>query len=127
VKPPSDRQLLAIARKAAKNAYAPYSKFKVGAALLCKDGSVITGCNVENASYGLAICAERVAIGRAVAEGRRRFVAIAVVALGERGRNVRPCGACRQVLVEFSKSLRVLMGDRVARASDLLPHGFLLK
>ena len=88
---PTDRQLLVAARRAAKNAYAPYSKFKVGAALLCKDGSVVTGCNVENASYGLAMCAERVAIGRAVADGKRGFVAIAVVALGKKGKSVRPC------------------------------------
>jgi cytidine deaminase len=124
---PTDRQLLAAARRAAKHAYAPYSKFKVGAALLCRDGSVVTGCNVENASYGLSICAERVAIGRAIAEGRGGFIAIGVIALGKRGRGATPCGACRQVLAEFSKSLRVVMEDRVARAAELLPLSFSLK
>jgi cytidine deaminase len=123
----SDAQLLAAARRAAKNAYAPYSKFKVGAALLCKDGSVVTGCNVENASYGLTLCAERVAMGRAVSEGKRRFVAIAVAALGKRGANVRPCGACRQVMVEFSPGMRIVCPDLVLRAQELLPSRFSLK
>ncbi len=125
-RPPSDRQLLAAARRAARNAYAPYSKFKVGAALLCKDGSVVTGCNVENASYGLTMCAERVAIGRAVAEGKRAFVAIAVVALGKNGKNVRPCGACRQVMVEFSSAMRVVCEDFTTTAAALLPARFRL-
>ena len=123
-RPPTDRQLLAAARRAATLAYAPYSKFKVGAALLCADGSVITGCNVENASYGLTICAERVAIGRAVAEGKRKFVAIAVVALGKKGKEVRPCGACRQVLIEFSARCRVVCPDATFSASELLPSVF---
>jgi cytidine deaminase len=123
-RPPSDRQLLAAARRAAKNAYAPYSKFKVGAALLCKDGSVVTGCNVENVSYGLTICAERVAIGRAIAEGKRAFVAIAVAALGKMGKNVRPCGACRQVLAEFLPGGQVICGDQSFSVSELLPRRF---
>lgn len=123
---PSDRALLAAARKAAKRAYAPYSRFHVGAALLCADGSIVTGCNVENSSYGLAICAERVAIGRAVAEGRRDFVAIAVVALGKRGKDVRPCGACRQVMAEFHTNLRVVCEDQVTTLLDLLPEQFRL-
>ena len=124
---PTDRQLLAAARRAAKNAYAPYSKFKVGAALLCKDGSVVTGCNVENASYGLTICAERVAIGSAIARGKRRFVAIAVLALGRKGRKVRPCGACRQVLAEFAGRLRVVCDGASFGLKELLPSGFSLK
>lgn len=124
---PSDRELLAAARRAAKNAYAPYSKFRVGAALLCKDGSVITGCNVENASYGLTLCAERVAIGRAVAEKKKQFVAMAVVALGSKGKRVRPCGACRQVLAEFGSRLRIVCEDGEFRIDELLPDGFRLK
>jgi cytidine deaminase len=91
--------LMAAARAAALGAYAPYSSFPVGAALLCSDGSVVTGCNVENASYGLTVCAERVAIFTAVASGHREFLAVAVTA--PRVDTVTPCGACRQVLNEF--------------------------
>ncbi len=91
--------LLAAAAAACRNAHAPYSKYRVGAALLTDDGSVITGCNVENASYGLTICAERVAIGTAVAAGKTPFKAIAIMA--DNGPAPFPCGACRQVLAEF--------------------------
>lgn len=89
------------ARQAAAHAYAPYSKFRVGAALLFDDGSVVTGCNVENKSYGLTSCAERNAVFRAIAEGgpNRRIVAVAVTNLN--GKSSPPCGACRQVLSEF--------------------------
>lgn len=127
MKPPSDARLLSAARAAARRAWAPYSKFRVGAALLCGDGSVVTGCNVENTSYGLAMCAERVAVGRAVAEGKRRFVAIAVVALGRRGKNVRPCGACRQVLAEFGLGMRVICEDGAYVLAELLPEDFRLE
>ncbi len=91
--------LLAAAAAARKHAYAPYSDYRVGAALLTGDDHVITGCNVENASYGLTICAERVALGSAVAAGKTAFKAIAIVADG--GPKPFPCGACRQVLSEF--------------------------
>jgi cytidine deaminase len=88
------------ARKAADAAYAPYSKFRVGAALLTDDGTIYTGCNVENRSFGLTICAERSAVVRAVSDGRRVFVAIAI-ATPDSVEPVGPCGACRQVLSEF--------------------------
>ena len=127
---PQIRRLVAAARAARRRAYAPYSRFRVGAALLAADGEVYTGANVENASYGLTICAERAAICRAIAAGARRFRAIAVVAPG---RAVTPCGACRQVLAEFG-DLDVLVADgrrrRGAitrfRLQELLPRSFRL-
>ncbi len=95
-----DLEMLArAARDAASRAYAPYSKFKVGAALLAADGRLFTGCNVENASYGLTNCAERTAVFKAVSEGATRFSAIAIA--GGEGEVAMPCGACRQVLAEF--------------------------
>jgi len=93
--------LLHEAKKAAKPAYAPYSKYRVGAAMLVSDGTIFHGCNVENASYGLTICAERVALSSAIAAGHRRFKAMAIVAGGKNAPS--PCGACRQVLAEFCK------------------------
>ena len=98
-----EKQLISLAQEARLAAYAPYSKFKVGAALLCKDGSIYTGCNVENASFGLTNCAERTAIFKAVSEGRTQFTAIAICG-GKDGMEdapCPPCGACRQVLREF--------------------------
>ncbi len=121
------RQLIAAARRAQQHAHAPYSKFPVGAALLTATGKVFTGCNVENASYGLTICAERVAVSKAVSEGHRRFRALALVA-GHR--RLTPCGACRQFLAEFG-DLAILCADsrrpaapRIYRLSDLLPVAF---
>jgi len=105
----TDRQMDALARKAWETwlfAYAPYSQFRVGAALLAADGRVFTGANVENPSYGLSMCAERVAVGAAAAAGVRSFAAIAVA--GESPAGLLPCGACRQVLAEFSPDIRVL-------------------
>jgi cytidine deaminase len=123
------RRLIAAARKAQRHAHAPYSKFPVGAALLTKSGKIYTGVNVENASYGLTICAERVAVGNAVSDGCRQFVAIAIVAPTSK---VTPCGACRQVLAEFGDSV-VLCADsrRLARVhvyqlAELLPAAFTL-
>lgn len=105
-----DMTLLRMAHDAMKNAYVPYSNFPVGAALLCEDGSVYTGCNVEGASYGNAICAERTALCKAVSEGKRRFDTLAVTANTEDF--CTPCGICRQMLYEFSPDLRVLCGSR---------------
>ncbi len=102
----NDRELLRIAKEASLNAYVPYSGFPVGAALECEDGTVYTGCNVENAAYGDTICAERAAVVKAVSEGRRRFTRIAIY--GEGQGYCMPCGSCRQVLSEFSPEMEVL-------------------
>lgn len=114
---PSDTALLGFAHDAATRAYAPYSQFSVGAALLLSDGSVVTGCNVENASYGLAVCAERVAVGRAVADGllgtgRAAGTTIeAAAVVGPGAAPCFPCGACRQVLHEFGCARVVVEGE----------------
>ncbi len=102
-----DRALIELATVARGSAYAPYSNFAVGAALLCEDGDVFLGCNVENLSFGLTCCAERVALGAAVVAGQRAFRCIAVVA--DTDEPVSPCGACRQVMAEFNPSLRILL------------------
>jgi len=119
--------LVALARDARENAHAPYSKFKVGAALLAASGEIVTGCNIENASYGLTLCAERVAVFKAVSEGFRDFEAIAVVA--DSSRPTAPCGPCRQILWEFCGDIwvHVARPGRKAtsyRMSDLLPVPF---
>ncbi|MBV7292244.1 cytidine deaminase [Corynebacterium sp. TAE3-ERU16] len=130
----SDAELLDQARAAVHSAYAPYSDFPVGAALLLEDGRIVTGCNVENASYGLTICAERTAVGRMIAERERdratgeRPHIIATAVVGLKAAPCHPCGACRQVLGEFSCD-RVIVegpsGDPVSIAfTDLLPHAF---
>jgi len=123
-----DDALVNAAKEAREKAYAPYSGYKVGAAVRCKDGRVFTGVNVESASYSLTCCAERVAIFKAVSEGCRCFDAIAVVTDGPRP--AAPCGACRQVLVEFSPEARIIMenlqGERAeAFLRDYLPDAFL--
>lgn len=121
-----DRQaLIDQAQEAMRSAYVPYSRFPVGAALLAEDGRVFTGCNVENASYPLTMCAERVAIGKAISEGVTRFVAVAIVA--EKAAPCTPCGACRQVLAEFGP-MNVLLAKPgepwELKLDELLPHSF---
>lgn len=121
------RSLVATARRAAKAAYAPYSKFRVGAAVLTQSGQIFSGCNVENASYGLTCCAERTAIFKAVAEGERRIVAVAVHTPTKKP--TPPCGACRQVIHEFGPAAEVVCvcesSERIETTLDqLLPGAF---
>ena len=104
----TDQELLDIARRAAENSYSPYSHFAVGAALECEDGTVFTGCNVENAAYGDTICAERTAAVKAVSEGRRDFRRIAI--WGNSREYCYPCGSCRQFLQEFNRHMTVICG-----------------
>jgi cytidine deaminase len=126
----SDRRaatLIRAARSARRFAHADYSKFKVGAALETRDGAIITGCNVENATYGLTICAERVAMFKAISEGHRRFRRVAVVA--DTQASTPPCGACRQILWEFGGDLEVILANLRRetgrhRLKDLLPLPF---
>ena len=122
--------LLKEAVKASKNAYAPYSDFKVGAALLSKNGKVFTGCNVENVSFGLSNCAERTAVFKAISDGVREFEAIAIYADIEE--YISPCGACRQVLMEFNPGMIIICGCRdgsykTKRLIELLPGAFMRK
>jgi len=124
------QRLMVEAQRARHKAYAPYSRFAVGAALLTASGRVFHGCNVENASFGLTTCAERTAVFTAVSEGEREFVAIAVTA--REGRGAPPCGSCRQVLQEFSPSMWVYWRDARGRVlkqrlKALLPKAFVLK
>jgi cytidine deaminase len=127
VKIESIDELIAAAKRVRANAYAPYSHFQVGAALLGSDGRIYTGCNVENASYGLSVCAERTAVFQAVSQGLTSFQALALVADSEEP--VSPCGACRQVLAEFSPEMPVLMVNlkgKIVRSTveKLLPSSF---
>ncbi len=120
-------QLIAMAMQARENAFAPYSNFKVGAALLAANGKVYTGCNVENASYGLTVCAERVALWKAISEGEREFTRMAVVTQSDRPAS--PCGACRQLLWEFCGDIDIILANtRGARESrrvrELFPLPF---
>jgi len=125
------QELVAAAREASRGAYVPYSHYPVGAAVLTASGRVYTGCNVENASFGLTVCAERVAVWTAVAAGEREIVAVAVATTN----GATPCGACRQVLAEFvphrgrgSRDMVVIVADgqshRVLSLADLLPQAF---
>jgi len=126
--PGSDaRSLIAAARRARRHARAAYSGFKVGAALQTSDGTVITGCNIENATYGLTICAERVSMFKALSEGHRRFTRVVVVA--DTAAPTPPCGACRQILWEFGGDLEVILANLRRETgrhalSELLPLPF---
>ena len=121
-----DKELIAAAKKYRENAYAPYSKFKVGAAVLTKKGNVYGGCNIENSSFPVTNCAERTAIFKAVSEGEQEFAAIALIA--DTPGPCSPCGACRQSLYEFAPDLRVMVTwdghVRKTTLRELLPEGF---
>jgi cytidine deaminase len=120
------QKLIGLAREVRERAYAPYSSYRVGAALLTASGKFFTGCNVESAAYPTSMCAERVAVFKAVSEGEQEFVAIAVVS----GNGGTPCGACRQVLAEFGLETKVVIADagghikQEARLAELLPEAF---
>jgi cytidine deaminase len=123
----TDAELVNAARAARERAFAPYSKFKVGAALETDDGLVVTGCNVENSTYGLTVCAERVAVLKAVSDGHRAFRRIAVVA--DTRDPTPPCGPCRQILWEFCGDIEVVLANLTEetgryRLKDLLPLPF---
>ena len=124
----SDKELFELARTMCDKAYAPYSHFQVGAALVTDDGSIYTGCNIENASYGATNCAERTAMFKAVSEGHRHFKVIAVAA-GD-GSTAFPCGICLQVMNEFMDDGCVILEDKGKlvkySVNELLPHGFVL-
>lgn len=123
----TNEKLIEAARKARENAHAPFSNFKVGAALLTKSGEIVTGCNIENASYGLTMCAERVAIFKAISAGKHEFQKIAIVA--DTPNLTPPCGACRQIIWEFCGDIEVLMANlngktETFQMSELLPKAF---
>ena len=119
--------LVAAALEVQKNAYAPYSRFMVGAAIMAADGAIYSGCNVENASYGLGVCAERSAVSVMISQGQHKIIGVAVTSQG----GVSPCGACRQTLAEFGMNFDVILVDsetsqitRTWRMGDLLPGAF---
>lgn len=123
----TDQELMDMAKKAAEYAYVPYSKFPVGAALECSDGTIFIGCNVENAAYGATICAERTAMVKAVSEGHRDFDTIVIAGRSED--HCVPCGTCRQVMMEFAPDLTVICLNGKGESKrfalkELLPYGF---
>lgn len=122
-----NKKLINSAKRAMKNAYAPYSKFRVGAAIITTSGRIYTGCNIENASYGLTLCAERVALFKAISEGEKHFKSIAIFA----SKNpAYPCGACRQVLFELAPKIKIIVIENknyiVYSIKELLPKQFVL-
>lgn len=123
----TDKELIEAARDVRENAYAPFSDFRVGAALETDDGEIISGCNVESASYGLTVCAERVAIWKAISQGKRKIIKIAVVADTEE--LTPPCGVCRQIIWEFGGDIPVVFANlsgkvETVKMRDLLPRAF---
>jgi homotetrameric cytidine deaminase len=131
ISPAQQAKLLAAAKQAAHHAYAPYSGFRVGAALMLEDGIIVTAANVENTSYGLTICAERAAVARAVAEHGPHIRIVAVAIANLNGASSSPCGACRQVLAEFMPSSGLVLFPQDGAAhlhtlAELLPFGFYL-
>lgn len=121
------KKLFDMAVKAAENSYSPYSNFKVGAALLCCDGTIYTGCNIENVSYPLGNCGERTAIFKAVSEGKRNFEAIAIAGSSDDDmtKPCYPCGACRQVMSEFcTGDFKIIVSDKILTLKELLPYFF---
>lgn len=122
------KQLIKEAKYASLNAYAPYSGFQVGAALVCEDGKIYTGCNVESVSYGATICAERTAAVKAVSEGQTKFIALAIYTDTEE--YVYPCGICRQFLIEFAaEDMKIIVSNKkdeyaICELGELLPHAF---
>ena len=128
---PQRKRLLKAARATMKNAHAPYSNFRVGSALLTTKGKIFSGCNVENASYGMTNCAERTAIFSAVAALGPKIEIAAIAVVNDKGVPCSPCGACRQVIYEFGPNAIVFFqsadGEKQAHITDLLPEGFRLK
>ncbi|CAN5491287.1 cytidine deaminase [soil metagenome] len=123
----SDEELIKAATEVRENAYAPFSNFRVGSALETEDGEIISGCNVESASYGLTVCAERVAVWKAISQGQRKIKRIAVVADTEA--LTPPCGVCRQIIWEFGGDIPVVMANlhgnvETVQMKDLLPRAF---
>lgn len=122
-----DADLVSLAKKAKEFAYVPYSHFRVGAAALTEDGEVFTGCNIENASFGGTVCAERTALFKAISEGKRRITKIAVI--GDMEDYTYPCGICRQVIAEYGTDTEIIVAKgngefRVHKLSELLPYAF---
>ena len=119
-------ELIKAAREARKNSYSPYSHFRVGAAILFENGDVVSGCNVENASFGLSLCAERNAMTTAISNGQAKPIAAAIV--GKDGEPCAPCGACRQFLAEFSPEMEIILEDgngfKIFKLRELLPEYF---
>jgi cytidine deaminase len=121
------KELIQAARKAKKNSHSPYSKFRVGAALLTKSGKIYTGCNIENSSYSLTVCAERTALFKAVSEGEKKFLAM-VISTDVKD-FISPCGACRQVVSDLAGDIDIVLTNgvgktKIMRMKELLPHPF---
>lgn len=121
------KKMIELAKEASEKAYSPYSNYKVGASLLTKNGKIYTGCNIENASFGATICAERVAIFKAISEGENNFEMIAIY-VGDEKNLPSPCGICRQVMMEFSPDLKLILSNgndyKIYNLEDLLPYPF---